>query len=338
MKIYTIPDCPFCFRVKIALKIRKIVDYHIEIQDIDLKNPPKDFLDISPNKTVPALELSQGNGFSDSMLIVEYLDSIQGKGERLYASTLDESMKIKMLIELLSENVTKTIAQILFTNGSAVEERKALAKVPIAFYELEKLLNKKDKRFLGGNNLNAADIHLIPFALYYIAAEKLLKKWISPEKNSKVEKYFNDILFHSAIRKAIPSIEELTHFISLFFTPKSEIQKIKSSSRKLVDDISEELVNLNESIRKYNSTQMWHRNENNQGSFIETVFHFKSYEDAIKAIQTLCDVQETADHHAKFTLDNFSQLKVEVCTHEPNWGVTSMDFAFAEVLTSRIFK
>ncbi|WP_186645631.1 glutathione S-transferase N-terminal domain-containing protein [Fluviispira vulneris] len=340
MKLYTIPDCPFCFRVKIALKMRKIVDPQIEIIEIDLKNPPENFLAISPNKTVPALELSKGIGFAESMLIIEYLDSIPGKGDKLFGNNLVENMHAKYSVEQVSEKVTKPIMQTLFCNGSVLKERRALSQIPLAFYELEKLLDLNNSRFLGGQEINAADINLIPFFLYYFSVENIRKKWTLPEPNSRVAKYLNDIIHHSLVRKSVPSIEEFTKFVTPLFSPSADIHKIKNSSRTLVDDISAEIINLNDKIStalKNKITQIWHNNSNKSGPYIETVFQFKNYEEAFNAIQIICDLQESADHHSNFILENFNQLKVELCTHEPKWGVTSMDFAFAEVLTTRIY-
>ncbi len=106
--------------------------------------------------------------------------------------------------------------------------------------------------------------------------------------------------------------------------------KVKNSSRELV-------VNLSESLSILNSKGIeWQIDKNAHGNFICTEFKFKNSKNAIEALRFLNDLQELTDHHSSFVMENFSSLKIELCTHRPKYGLTEIDFSFAELLVSEI--
>lgn len=340
MKIYSTPTSPFCLRVKLALKCKNILNKNISFEEIDLKNPPASLLKINPKGSVPTLEIEEGNGFAESMVIVEYFDSLEGDGPKLFGDNAIENAKIKFLLEQLTEKVIVPMRSCIIARGNKVAERRALAKIPEALHNLNKLLEKRNTPFFGGSSLNAADIHIAPFIIYYISANYLNNKYPMPEVNSKATEYFHNIKNHPAIKAVIPAFNQCNEIIrQRYFIIPDNIKYIKESSREIIEDIDSELIKLNQKIASCNKNNLiysWKKDKNEQGYFIHTTFNFKSYEEALKAIQDICEVQESSDHHSHFILENYSQLKVEVCTHKPKWGVTAMDFAFAETLSKAI--
>ena len=337
MKIYSLPFCPFCYRVKIALKLKGNSTSEVHIEEIELNSPPNDLKKINPNLSVPTLELNNGNGFAESMVIVEYLDSaFESKSEKLFGKNKEETAKIKYLIERISQEVIPILMNCIFSNGNQVKLKKALQEAPQAFKKLDMILENANSPYFGGNDFNAIDISLAPFLCYYLFAQKINPKFPIPDLNSKSDKYIKNLLDHHLVNEIILSDTNFKEQLKKLMSEPEYIKSIKNSSRNIIENISDDLINLNKNIssnNKSNSPITWKLNKNEKGPFIETIFHFKKYEEALDAIQKICDLQETSDHHAHFVLENFSQLKVEVCTHQPKWGVTAMDMAFAENLS-----
>ena len=46
----------------------------------------------------------------------------------------------------------------------------------------------------------------------------------------------------------------------------------------------------------------------------------------------LHDAQETADHHTSLILKDFATVEITLVTHEPRWGITQKDLAFAKAI------
>jgi glutathione S-transferase/pterin-4a-carbinolamine dehydratase len=337
MKIYSFPFCPFCYRVKLALKIKGIPMSEIQIEEIDMNSPPSEFKKINPNLSVPTLELSDGSGFAESMVIVEYLDSsFESKIEKLYGNNAEEMAKIKYLVERISKEVIPFLMNCIFSNGNQVKLKKALQEVPQAFKKLDMILEHANSPYFGGNDFNAIDISIAPFLCYYLFAQKINLKYPLPDVNSKSDKYIKNLLDHRLVNEVILSNTSFKEQLNKSMSEPENIKFIKNSSRNLIENISSDLVNLNKKIASNtnsNSPTFWKLNNNDKGPYIETIFQFKNYEEALDAIQKICELQESSDHHANFSLENFDQLKVEVCTHQPKWGVTAMDLAFAETLS-----
>ena len=339
MKLYSIPFCPFCLRVKLMLNNRASSVHKIQIEEVDLKNPPIELKKINPNITVPTLQLENGDGFAESLIIMEYLDKMDSIENKVFGNSNEETAKIKFLIERLTQEVTNILMENIFTFGSKMKFQKAIQKLPQAFEKLNILLKDINSPYFGGNILNAADISIAPFIAYYMTASNLNKKFTLPDSLSRAGKYFVRIKEHPEIQTLIFSDEKFNENAKKFILEPENITYIKNSSRNLIENIDLELNKLNTKITsnlKSNKSISWKLNKNEKGPFIETLFEFKNSEDTIAAIQKICDLQETSDHHANFTLENFGTLKIEVCTHQPKWGVTAMDFAFAETLTQII--
>lgn len=334
MKLYTKRSCPYCHRVELALAERKISQDVIHLEQIDFENPAPSFLKINPNKKVPTLEISQNNGFGESMVIVEYLDSIDAVGHKLYGNTAEEIAKTKFHVEMLADKVTSFFLKSTYTFGNKIEEKCLAAQTPLVFAAFEKLLENKTGHFFGGDNLNAQDIHVIPFVLRYAAMSLLRKDWILPEKNTRVGKYFDAVIAHPSVQKCLPGLEEVSTIVKRHTSLSQPVQKIKDSSRNLSDNIPAELEKLNDKFK--DARFSWKQAQNTSGPFITCQIQFENDEQVLKAVSSLCELQESSNHHSSFTLNDFSTLTIEVCTHQPKWGVTEMDFAFAEAFTERM--
>lgn len=110
------------------------------------------------------------------------------------------------------------------------------------------------------------------------------------------------------------------------------IEKIERASRHLCSDLSSEVAALN----AHQSSFHWYAEHNEHGPFIRCRFSFARPEDALVALNVLHLLQERVDHHAASTLSHFKDLDIELCTHQPKWGVTQVDLAFAQALTAAL--
>ncbi|WGL59016.1 glutathione S-transferase N-terminal domain-containing protein [Pigmentibacter sp. JX0631] len=337
MNIYTIPFCPFCFRVKLTTQIKNISLSEVSFLEIDLKNPPEKFVQLNPNKTVPTVEISSTQGLAESLVIMEYLDETFAAKTLLFGKDSTEKALNKYLIERLNNEVTGYLMACFFSCQSKVKFTQALEKLHLAYENLEKLL-PKNSVFFGGNQLNAVDISFAPFFCYFYLTQLFRNEIFLPGKETKSFHYFNALRSDENIKKIILDNNFFKNHIEDCIKDKEEIQKIKKSSRALISNLPEAVAQLNNKLQNtFYKNITWHLKSNTSGPYILTNFKFSNYHQALNALEYLCDLQETSDHHTNFRLDNFTELAVEICTHQPKWGVTEMDLAFAEVLSTHIF-
>jgi glutathione S-transferase/pterin-4a-carbinolamine dehydratase len=333
MKLYSIPFCPYCFRVKITLKIKDILTSILEIKEIDLKNPPEALKKINPNLTVPTLQLNNDSGFGESVTIMEYLDTLGTNTVMLFGETPEQKAKLKFTMQYINENITQQLNYAIMSKGSAVAYSKIKTALPKAFELLNHLLlQQKGAPFFGGTNFNALDVCLAPFVVYYNMVQKHSNLLPLPTEFQSVTQYFKNIEEHAVVKETIKQTQEMKDFILNFSTPPEYILKINNSSRKLIDNIQQETLMLNQAMQKLGSKMIWEAQLNSKGSLLFTKMILKNPSETLKVLQKINDLQETTNHHCHFILENFACIQVEVCTHEPQWGVSAMDFAFAEAL------
>ena len=65
--LYSFRRCPYAIRARWAIRVCNL---EVELREIDLKDKPKELLNISQNKTVPLLVLSDGRILQESLAIV----------------------------------------------------------------------------------------------------------------------------------------------------------------------------------------------------------------------------------------------------------------------------
>lgn len=336
MKIYSIPFCPFCFRVKLTVSEKNISDNSIHFFEVNLSDPPAALQKINPKNTVPTLEFEPNQGFSESLVIMEYLDEKFPSDYKIYGNNQEEKAQNKSLIEDISSGVTSYLMNCFFSLQSKVKFLQALEKLPLAFKNLESLLPANSK-FFGGSRLNAVDLSFAPFFCYFYLAHSKNHALFLPDKETKSFQYFQNLINHPNIKKLMLENNDFIEHIKEYIADKVEIQKIKTASRTLIQDLKKETDELNARIKKKSKKPIyWSIKANEKGSFLATQILFKDYKEALATIELLCDLQETSNHHTSFSLENFQELKIEVCTHQPKWGVTEMDLAFAEIFSCKI--
>lgn len=73
MKLYYTKRSPYARKVRV-LAFEKGID--LELIEVDLSNKPDELLRLNPLGKIPVLEIANGESFSDSTVICEYLDSL----------------------------------------------------------------------------------------------------------------------------------------------------------------------------------------------------------------------------------------------------------------------
>ncbi|WP_338636936.1 glutathione S-transferase family protein [Spirobacillus cienkowskii] len=333
MKLYSIPFCPYCFRVKITLKIKEISPSMVEIKEIDLKNPPEALKKINPNLTVPTLQLNNDSGFGESVTIMEYLDTLGTNKVMLFGKTPEHKAKLKFTMQYINEHITQQLNYAIMSKGSAIAYSKINTALPKAFELLNHLLQQQNGApFFGGTTVNAQDVCLAPFVVYYNMVQKHTNLLPVPNEFQKVTQYFKNLEEHAVVKETMHQTQEMQDVILNFSTPPEYMLKIKNSSRTLIDNIQQETAKLNQTIQKLGSKILWEVQLNSKGPLLFTKILLQNPSESLKVLHKINDLQETTNHHCHFILENFTCIQVEVCTHEPQWGVSAMDFAFAEAL------
>ena len=97
--LYSFRRCPYAIRVRWALLICEI---KLEIREIDLKNKPLDFLNISKTETVPILIKKNGEVFEESLEIILWALS-ESKKDNIQLIYFPENKK-EDIFEMINEN------------------------------------------------------------------------------------------------------------------------------------------------------------------------------------------------------------------------------------------
>lgn len=332
MKLYTKRSCPFCHRVELAMAERNISQERISLEQIDFSKLSDSFLKINPFRKVPTLEFSDGNGFGESMIIVQYLDSLDSTGHKLFGDTPEDMSKMQFKIERLSLAVTDFLLKSTYTKGNRREEKKRALESAQAFKVFEDMLAESRGPFFGGACLNAMDIHVIPFVLRYAAMKLLHPDWIMPTGFARVNAYFQAAMSYPAVQMHLPPQQEILEIVTRHTILPQDVQNIKKAERVLVDDLQKAVMDINQQFKK----SVWSHGKDHNGTFLSCRWSFENGFQANQALAILLDLEENSDHHTSFQLDDSAALCVQVCTHQPQWGVSKMDLAFAWSLTQRI--
>src|SRR4029453_6725369 len=100
MKLYSSRGCPYAHRTRIVLAEKKIP---YELIEVDLKNKPKDLLELNPYAKVPVLVDGAGVIF-ESAIINEYLDEKFSEVPLLPRNALQRA-KARIWIDFLNSRV-----------------------------------------------------------------------------------------------------------------------------------------------------------------------------------------------------------------------------------------
>ena len=161
---------PFSWRVWLALEA-KAIPYNLKVlsfQNEDTKKP--EFTAINPRGQVPTV-VDDGFAMWESLAILEYLDERFASGVKLYPGDAVNRGRIRRLVAeleayLYREGISPIVDELFWSGDKGPNEevvtkaRETLAK------ELDYMAKQLKGKFLGGDQLNAADCVLAPNIQY----------------------------------------------------------------------------------------------------------------------------------------------------------------------------
>ena len=212
--LYSFRRCPYAIRARWALLICKIT---LEIREVDLKNKPSEFINISSTKTVPILIKKNNEVIEESLDIIIWALSVS-KNKHI-KNFYFPNIKEEEILEIISENDHGFKFHLdRFKYSSRFIEREE----EYHFMEATKFIKKlnkllKESRWLIGDSPSIADWCIWPFVRQFkIACESQkktkyfdepIKKWLEhfekhklfkklmhkfdPWEPSKKKEYFN---------------------------------------------------------------------------------------------------------------------------------------------------
>ncbi len=205
--LYSFRRCPFAIRARWAILDSKL---SVTLREVDLKNKPKELLEISPKGTVPVLLTDKGNIVDQSLEIIEWaqnnslnknkyknydsllktkVDNLIKENDNIFKYHLDRYKYSDRHHEMVRENEYKEAKQILLSWNNSLKES-----------------NNNELKWLLTDHESIADIAIWPFVRQFrmVNPNKFdqedelyeLKKWL--------DYYTNHNLFNVLMKKYQP--------------------------------------------------------------------------------------------------------------------------------------
>ena len=156
---YNSPSCPYAERTAILLEELALP---FETRDIDLRNKPSWFQDVSPKGKVPCLAIfaneCQVETLYESLIINEYLAESQSSS--LLPSSPLEKAKMRLAIDHLDSNLNPAFFTF-FANKDSSKDQSLSESFNQSLDTVEDFL--KSRPFLCSQTMTLADIAYIPF-------------------------------------------------------------------------------------------------------------------------------------------------------------------------------
>jgi glutathione S-transferase len=194
LKLYTFKLCPFAHRVRIALAEKKLKAEHIEI---DLKNKPADFLEISPTGRVPLL---MHNGFKlwESAVILEYLDEAFPLIPLMPKDAKDRAIA-RLWIDFANSRLYAATHQLIFSKDEATRSRLVSEMIEgVRYLERQCSGKQNDGPYLLGRIFTLADVALFPW-FEQVATLERFSAFKMPRECSAVLKWRDTVAMRPAV-------------------------------------------------------------------------------------------------------------------------------------------
>ncbi len=200
--LYSFRRCPYAIRARWAIKI---CEFKVELREIDLRNKPEHFNQISKSKTVPLLILDSKTIIEESLDII--LWSLENAKNSLKEKYFNNYLKDEIL-EIINENDSQFKYHLdRFKYSSRYNKEEKMHHFSKAYNYItkwNKLINKKSSSnyWLIGDQETIADWSIWPFVRQFKIAcknEKILnyfepniKSWLYNFENHK---NFKDVMY-----------------------------------------------------------------------------------------------------------------------------------------------
>lgn len=181
--LYTFRRCPYAIRTRMAIKSSQIT---VEIREIELKNKPREFLELSPKGTVPVLLTDSGQVLEESLDIINWALDSNDPNNLLSECNLSKS-QFKELLKKLDDDFKINLDKYKYPNRYQGVDRNFNRDANLNFLaNLDNLLKKS--KYINCNHLTLIDYLIFPFIRQFRNVDEnwfdclnfnYLKKWLN---------------------------------------------------------------------------------------------------------------------------------------------------------------
>lgn len=209
LRLYSMRFCPYSQRVRLVLEAKGI---KYEIININIKRKPEWYTDVNALGHVPCLQHDDGRSIYESLIIIEYLDSIYPE-RKLISSDAYEKARGLMLIDGFQRVAALLYKALKFkTNESFTEIDKVLDSY-------EKILG--DNLFYGGKQTGIVDYMIWPWFERFRKLKSLTKDY-EPDKDRfpKIRSWICRMLQFPETKSTRSLEEQISEFYKMSLTNK----------------------------------------------------------------------------------------------------------------------
>jgi len=181
--LYTFRRCPYAIRTRMVIKSSQIT---VEIREIELKNKPREFLELSPKGTVPVLLTDSGQVLEESLDIINWALDSNDPNNLLSECNLSKS-QFKELLKKLDDDFKINLDKYKYPNRYQGVDRNFNRDANLNFLaNLDNLLKKS--KYINCNHLTLIDYLIFPFIRQFRNVDEnwfdclnfyYLKKWLN---------------------------------------------------------------------------------------------------------------------------------------------------------------
>lgn len=196
--LYSFRRCPYAMRARLAIKASGLI---VEIREVELKNKPKEFLNISPKATVPIVCISSKQIIEESLDIMEWALKINDPLKLLKNEKLN-NIEIHSILNKLENEFKQNLDRYKYSSRFDLPNPKLYRDKNLqTLNEFNNLL--QNNKGICSSNLSLLDYAVFPFirqfrnvnSVWFDSLElKFLQTWLyelidSDEFSSIMKKY-----------------------------------------------------------------------------------------------------------------------------------------------------
>ena len=196
--LYSFRRCPYAMRARLAIKASGLI---VEIREVELKNKPKEFLNISPKATVPIVCISSKQIIEESLDIMEWALKINDPLKLLKNEKLNR-IKIHSILNKLENEFKQNLDRYKYSSRFDLPNPKLYRDKNLqTLNEFNNLL--QNNKGICSSSLSLLDYAVFPFirqfrnvnSVWFDSLElKFLQTWLyelidSDEFSSIMKKY-----------------------------------------------------------------------------------------------------------------------------------------------------
>ena len=196
--LYSFRRCPYAMRARLAIKASGLI---VEIREVELKNKPKEFLNITPKATVPIVCISSKQIIEESLDIMEWALKINDPLKLLKHEKLN-NIEIHSILNKLENEFKQNLDRYKYSSRFDLPNPKLYRDKNLqTLNEFNNLL--QNNKGICSSNLSLLDYAVFPFirqfrnvnSVWFDSLElKFLQTWLyelidSDEFSSIMKKY-----------------------------------------------------------------------------------------------------------------------------------------------------